>query len=274
MGSHTRARRRRRRTTYFGAFVTLISTTSAVSLNDFQAVQDGVLPVACSLVYHAAIEGCTTADFSSRLSCSLSCVAGLGQTEDETQDQCAMVDTDSRALSLLYAAQRGSLILNLCVGNGFTLTPSSSTTIRTTATVPSLTTTRTIGSFSLIPSATPPAVETSTLPIPSTATATTFTTVPPPTTSIAQPTSQLTTSQLTSQLTTLPPSETSETSSLLSTSTTSTANSATSTSSDDNSGRGAGSPFDTVSSASKVLMAWSLLLPLGAALVGLGLLYP
>lgn len=266
-------RRRRRRTARLGTLLALASTASAVSLNDLQPVQDGVLPMACSLVYHTAIQGCTAADFAKGGSCSLSCIAGIKQIEDSIDDQCQNVKARTDSLELLSDAQRGSLILGLCVGNDFTLASTTSTSsIKQTLTTPStiplttplITTSHTIGSFSTIPLATTTPIRTTTAqttPIQSTASKTTFTFVPPSSSSTSLLTSQLSTTILS---TTSPQSAVSQSSS---TSTTAAVSSLSTSPSQTGNGKGGGSPFDTTSGSSTPSMPWSMCLAVGLLVV-------
>lgn len=263
------SRLRRRRRIRAGIVLALASTTSAVSLNDLQPVLDGLLPVSCSLVYNTAIQGCTTADFARGETCSLSCIAGIRQIENNIDDPCQAVNNN--ALTLLNDALRGSLIVKLCVGNDFTLatTTSTSSSIRQTSTLltnPLVTTSQTVGSFSTIPFPTTTSLMT-TIPAQttisqSTATQSTLSFVPPPNTS----TSALTTTQLVSSTT----SQTPVAESTLS-STSSGATSTSTSSSQSGDGRGGGSPFDTTSQSSRLSLSWSVCLAAGALIATLRL---
>lgn len=220
--------------------------------------------MSCSLVYHATIQGCTTADFSAGQRCSNSCRNGIRAIEDQVNNACANVDISSN--SVLGLAQQGVLILEACFLNDVTLPQTTSTTSSARQTsVPALATTtssartsQSVGSFTIIPT---PTVQTT--PIQSTATTTTNLTIAPP--GLTSTTSKVSTSTLptsTSFLSTTPEGvSTSSTSS-----TTAVATTPTSTA-QGGQGRGGGSPFDTTSSCSKLAVNWPLCLPIGAALI-------
>lgn len=275
-GTRTRTRRRRRRARLqLGMLISLVSTTSAISLNDLQPIQDGVLPMACSLVYHATIQGCTAADFASGQRCSSTCRSGMRTIEDQVDSSCA--DVDAAANSVLSLAQKGLLIIQACILGDVTIPQTTSTTTSAqqtstpppppvVITTPVLTTSRTIGSFSTLPGSTTEVLTSTTQQ--STVTAiTSFTILPPTQTSTTVDTSVQSTSTLpTSPVGATSSSSTTSTSS--STATRETASASTSPSQDGD-GRGGGSPFDSTSGSSKPFINLSLYVPVGAALVAL-----
>ncbi|KAI3397526.1 hypothetical protein diail_10619 [Diaporthe ilicicola] len=81
MASHARTRRRRRQPSQLWALAAMLSTASAVSLNDLQPIANGVLPTMCNMAYNAPFMGCTTADFASGERCSDTCRSGIKTVE-------------------------------------------------------------------------------------------------------------------------------------------------------------------------------------------------
>ncbi|POS72185.1 hypothetical protein DHEL01_v209422 [Diaporthe helianthi] len=303
MAAHARARRRRQPSRLWG-LAAMVSTATAVSLNDLQPIANGVLPTICNMAYNAPFTGCTQADFASGERCSITCRDGIRTIEDVVDMVCE--DVSSTRDSVLDFAQRGVLLLHTCDGDGddITLAQTTSTTARTTTSIPPpptiiapppttsiaapptvapstpiiftppvlSSTSRTIGSFTIIPTPEPPPTSSTLVvpPIQSTHTATSVpTTVIPP---------LPTTSATTSQLSPPPPSDT-QTSFQTSTQSSSTrTTSATAEPSpqddgdgqDQGRGRGGGSPFDVQVSLSTRLCCANLALYLtvGATLLG------
>ncbi|KAG6364947.1 hypothetical protein INS49_006552 [Diaporthe citri] len=249
------------------------------------------------MAYNAPFMGCTTADFESGQRCSDTCRDGIKTVEQVVDMVCDGVS--STRDSVLDFAQRGVLLLHTCDGDGddITLAQTTSTTARTTTSIqppptsiavpptsiavpptivptipiiftpPALSTTsRSIGSFTIIPTPEPPPVS-STLAIPpiqSTASATSSFTIIPPLPTLSSASSQLFTpstseAQTSSQVVTQS----------LSTLTTSATTASATPSSQDDGGRGGGSPFDSQVSLSPRLCAnWPLCLTVGAMLLG------
>ncbi|KAG8165727.1 hypothetical protein KVR01_004279 [Diaporthe batatas] len=306
MAAHARARRRQ--PSQLWGLAAMLSTAAAVSLNDLQPIANGVLPTSCNMAYNTPFMGCTQADFASGERCSSTCRDGIKTVEDVVNDVCD--DVPSVRDSVLDFAQRRVLLLHTCDGNGddITLAQTTSTTaiIATTSIAPPPTivvppppppplttsiaapptvapsipviftppalssTSRSLGSFTIIPTPEPP-VTSNTLvvpPVQSTDTATSvITTVIPP---------LPTTSATTSQLLPPPPSDTQTSSQTVtqSSSTFTTSATAEPSSQDDGGGRGqgrgGGSPFDAqVSLSSRLYCAnLPLCLTVGAMLIG------
>lgn len=298
MAAHARARRRRQPSHLWG-LAALMSTATAVSLNDLQPIANGVLPTMCNMAYNAPFMGCTTADFESGTRCSDTCRDGIKTVEQVVDMVCD--DVTATRDSVLDFAQRGVLLLHTCDGNGndITLAQTTSTTATTSTSIqappstsivvpptsiavppsvaptipiiftpPALSTTsRSIGSFTIIPTPEPPPPASTLVvpPIQSSATATSSLTIIPP-----LPTLSSTSSQLFTPSTSVAQTSTQVGTQSLSTLTTSATTAAAAPSSQtDGQGRGGGSPFDGQVSLSPRLCAnLPLCLTVGAVLLG------
>lgn len=259
MAKHARVKRQGPR---LSTIFTVASTTSAVSLNDLQPLESGILPTTCNLAYDTPISYCTTADFASGSRCSEVCEIGIRIIEHIIEDVCD--DVDASRNSVLGFAQRGLLIQHACKGDDVTLSQTTSTTAALiTTTIPIVLTTPFPSSSVAIPTSASTTHPVSSSQSTDTATATNSLTVSPSTSSTTpkQPTSQATTLQITTQ-----------TESSLSSSSSSTQTATTSTSSggqDKGESRGGGgSPFDTqVSLSSRNMDSRPLLFLVGAVLL-------
>ncbi|KAJ0118396.1 hypothetical protein J7T55_009179 [Diaporthe amygdali] len=291
MASHSRTRRRQ--PSRLWALAALLSTASAVSLNDLQPIANGVLPTMCNMAYNTPFAGCTTADFASGTRCSQTCRDGIKTVEQVVDMVCD--DVTATRDTVLDFAQRGVLLLHTCDGNGNDITlalttstppttsiqvpptstlapPTSISVAPTISTIPIVftppalsSTSRSIGSFTIIPTPEPPPVSSTLVvpPIQSTTTAAASLTIIPP-----LPTLSSTTQLLTSTSEARTSSQVVTSSFSTFTQTTTTASAAPS-SQGDGQGRGGGSPFDSqVSLSSKLCTNWPLCLTVGAMVLG------
>ncbi|KUI64587.1 hypothetical protein VM1G_00635 [Cytospora mali] len=85
-GVMTRQSRAKGRRLRVWTIVAMVSTASAISLNDLQPLQSGSLPTTCGIAYNETIIGCTSADFASGSHCSQLCEMGLEIIEQVIED--------------------------------------------------------------------------------------------------------------------------------------------------------------------------------------------
>lgn len=258
MARHSQAKRR---IPHWWAVAVMVSTASAVSLNDLQPLSEGILPLACSIAYNATLLGCYTADFASGSHCSEGCEVGIEIIEEVIDGVCS--DVDASQNSVLGFAQRGVLIRHVCEGNDVTLPQPTSTTAAPITTTISIVLTTSSPQSSDSSTSAPRSTfvtSTSTSVLSSTSTTQSPSVTHPRATTNTDSTIQPSTSlQTTSQ----PVSQSSSTSSSAKTSTTAT------TPGNDGEGRGGGSPFDAqVSQSSRYSISWPLWLSVGVILLG------
>ncbi|KAI0127477.1 hypothetical protein BJ170DRAFT_683318 [Xylariales sp. AK1849] len=79
MARISRIRRSPRRPPKLVQLLALASTTSALSLANFQLITSSSIPSPCIVAYNTQIEGCTTTDFTKGNLCSTSCMNGVTQ---------------------------------------------------------------------------------------------------------------------------------------------------------------------------------------------------
>ncbi|KAI0816681.1 hypothetical protein GGR55DRAFT_248676 [Xylaria sp. FL0064] len=235
--------RRSARLIQLAQLFTIVWTTSAVSLQDFQLITIIQVPsLSCLAAYGSSIHGCSRSDFQDGVQCSKSCAEGVQQDQDNIIDACKHIEVNDK--SLLGLALQGGLLDALCPGFQAT---SVTSTVQPTTTHTFLTPSQTQETPTSIISATEsPSTTTASTPNSSIESSTEITT--PATSSVE---SSTTLSSTTSEVDTTTVSVTpTDTGSITTTSSTSTA-SATQTGSknDDQSDRGSsggGSPFDTI----------------------------
>ncbi|KAI8634994.1 hypothetical protein F5Y19DRAFT_132838 [Xylariaceae sp. FL1651] len=119
--------------------LTIISTTSAVSLQDFQTVSLFQVPsLSCLSAYGSTIRGCSRSDFKDGIQCSPTCAKGV--QEDATNIIAACQGIDVNENSLLGLTLRGGLLGAVCPGFQ---APSVTSTVKPTTTRSFLTTIQT-----------------------------------------------------------------------------------------------------------------------------------
>ncbi|KAK4106333.1 hypothetical protein N658DRAFT_502825 [Parathielavia hyrcaniae] len=230
----------------------MASTTSALSLANFERITATTIHLGCILAYNYQIPGCTIADFSVGNTCSAACVKGLTRIQYTVQEACPNINVD--ASSVLGQVLLGNLVELLCPDTSSdTPTSTSTSSIRST---PSRTT------FVII-------TPTSSRPVPAltpvrpTSTTTTFTR-----TAETEDSQTSISETQTEEAETFTSSPTTSASPLSSSPSSSTAGAAPEPTAEDSSG--GGSPFDVATSDSRQLTVfWTQTV---AAVLGLGLL--
>jgi hypothetical protein len=132
--------RRKRSPTSLSSVVQLLglaSTTSALSLANFQVITSSAIPTSCIVAYNSPIEGCATRDFTNGNQCSATCVNGLAETQSNVLSICDGLNVNPQ--SLLGLTLLGQLLDTLCPGS--TTTTTVRVTVRPSTTIPSFTTT-------------------------------------------------------------------------------------------------------------------------------------
>ncbi|KAI1772430.1 hypothetical protein F4818DRAFT_172072 [Hypoxylon cercidicola] len=109
-----RRQRSRRRLLHFVPLLAMASTSSALSLSNFQVITSNQIPKRCIRAYQSDIEGCTRNDFTKGRQCSVSCVQGLEETADTVNEACG--DLNVSQGSLLGIVLSGGLVDTLCPG--------------------------------------------------------------------------------------------------------------------------------------------------------------
>ncbi|KAI5926355.1 hypothetical protein F4810DRAFT_654086 [Camillea tinctor] len=195
--------------------LTLASTTSALSLENFQIITSNRIPSSCIRAYSTDIDNCSRKDFTNGNQCSADCVQGLQDEATRVISACGTLNVDSK--SLLGLTLSGDLIDTLCPGfqaTTVTLTvrPSTTSTAQGFTTIPVLVTTSSTTSTSkastTIQTATSIAQTTTPLPITSAVTSATTESLTQSTTT-AQTSTTTNTNTATSVETTAQPVETS-----------------------------------------------------------------
>ncbi|KAI1129563.1 hypothetical protein F5Y10DRAFT_147588 [Nemania abortiva] len=246
--------RRSRRLIQLAQLLTVASVTSAVSLQDFQAITIIQVPsLSCLAAYGSTISGCSRGDFENGAQCSATCANGIQQEQSNIITACRNIEVNAR--SLLGLALQGGLLDALCPDFQATSVTSTvkPTTTRTFLTpsqtqATSTSTTSTTDSSSTITTSTSDSSESSTT-----------------TTALSTPTETDTTVVSTT------PTETGGT--ITTPSTSSPSPTQTADNQDDSSNRGSsggGSPFDTVfpgSAQSALQMSASVLAALTGTLI-------
>ncbi|KAI0194356.1 hypothetical protein EV127DRAFT_216575 [Xylaria flabelliformis] len=105
--------RRLRRLIQLTQLLTIGSTVSAVSLQDFQTI--GIIQVpslSCLSAYGSSISGCSRSDFKDGVQCSESCARGIQQDQANIIAACRNLEVNAR--SLLGLALQGGLLDALC----------------------------------------------------------------------------------------------------------------------------------------------------------------
>ncbi|KUI54380.1 hypothetical protein VP1G_01798 [Cytospora mali] len=97
-GVMTRQSRAKGRRLRVWTIVAMVSTASAISLNDLQPLQSGSLPTTCGIAYNETIIGCTSSDFASGSHCSQLCEMGLEIIEQVIEDVCDDVDASKNTV--------------------------------------------------------------------------------------------------------------------------------------------------------------------------------
>ncbi|GAW24824.1 hypothetical protein ANO14919_144180 [Xylariales sp. No.14919] len=93
--------------------LTIASTTSAVTLQDFQTITIIQVPsLSCLSAYGSGIHGCSRGDFQDGVQCSASCAEGIREDQAQVIAACKHVEVNSR--SLLGLALQGGLLDALC----------------------------------------------------------------------------------------------------------------------------------------------------------------
>ncbi|KAI3336527.1 hypothetical protein HD806DRAFT_8829 [Xylariaceae sp. AK1471] len=126
-------RRSRRWLIRLTQLLSIASTTSAVSLQDFQPITIIQIPsLSCLGAYGRTIRGCDSGDFKGGVQCSASCAKGVQEEEVTIMAACKNID-NVNSKSLLGLALRGGLLGALCPGLQATSVTSTvkSTTTRT-----------------------------------------------------------------------------------------------------------------------------------------------
>ncbi|KAH9892925.1 hypothetical protein F4778DRAFT_300619 [Xylariomycetidae sp. FL2044] len=105
--------RHRRRVLTFVCFCTMgASSSSALSLANFQVVTSNQVGSSCLRAYQDTIEGCTRSDFTDGNQCTLNCATGLQKTQTRVQRACNEEDVNPK--SLLGLTLSGDLVEALC----------------------------------------------------------------------------------------------------------------------------------------------------------------
>jgi hypothetical protein len=154
-------RRSSRRPAGAAGLLALASTTSALSLANFQIITSNAIPSPCIVAYNSPIAGCSTTDFTNGNQCSTLCANGLLAEASIVEAICGGLEVNPQ--SLLGLTLDGKLLDTLCPGLNTgtttvkvtvqpsttkaastttldrTLTTTSSSIIRTTTTISSST---------------------------------------------------------------------------------------------------------------------------------------
>ncbi|KAI0406591.1 hypothetical protein F4802DRAFT_86600 [Xylaria palmicola] len=105
--------RRSRRLIQLTQLFAIASTTSAVSLQDFQAITIIQVPsLSCLRAYGSTIPGCSRSDFEGGAKCSTSCANGIQQDQANIIAACQNIEVNAR--SLLGLTLQGGLLDALC----------------------------------------------------------------------------------------------------------------------------------------------------------------
>ncbi|KAI1203210.1 hypothetical protein F5X97DRAFT_161073 [Nemania serpens] len=105
--------RRSRRLIQLARLLTVASTVSAVSLQDFQAITIIQVPsLSCLGAYGSRIPGCSRHDFREGVQCSTSCAKGIEQDQANVIASCRNIEVNAR--SLLGLTLQGGLLDALC----------------------------------------------------------------------------------------------------------------------------------------------------------------
>ncbi|KAI1078468.1 hypothetical protein F5B20DRAFT_230407 [Whalleya microplaca] len=131
----------RRRLSKFTLLLTIASTSSALSLANFQLIVSNAIPDSCIRAYKSDIDGCKKSDVTNGNQCSSSCVKGMQDEEALVQKYCAGLQVSSG--SLLGIALAGNLVDTLCPGSQATTVTQTvnPTTTKGFSTIPTSTTT-------------------------------------------------------------------------------------------------------------------------------------
>ncbi|KAI2642757.1 hypothetical protein GGS21DRAFT_191163 [Xylaria nigripes] len=106
-------RKSRQKLTWLVQLLFMPSTTSAVSLQDFQAISISQVPsLPCLSAYGNTILGCARSDFQDGIQCSASCANGVLQDQANIISSCRDVHVDAQ--SLLGLTLQGGLLDALC----------------------------------------------------------------------------------------------------------------------------------------------------------------
>ncbi|KAI1828186.1 hypothetical protein F4861DRAFT_489068 [Xylaria intraflava] len=106
-------RRSPRRLAWLVQMLAIASTTSAVSLQDFQAISIAQVPsLSCLSAYGSTILGCARSDFQDGVQCSESCAQGIMQSQANIMTACRGVGVNDT--SLLGLTLLGGLVDALC----------------------------------------------------------------------------------------------------------------------------------------------------------------
>lgn len=121
----------------------MAAATSArsLTLSDFELITSNAIPLHCITAYNLPLLGCNKSDFAKDRSCSTSCLISVRAVEAGIQIACYNVNPDPS--TLVGQAVAGKLAEILCPGE-------TSTTTSTRVV------TRTVGSFTAIPTPTTP----------------------------------------------------------------------------------------------------------------------
>ncbi|RKU48120.1 hypothetical protein DL546_008997 [Coniochaeta pulveracea] len=133
-------------------FFVLFSPAAAtvITLSNFQHLpSDSSINIICRAAYSTPLFRCTNADFSSGQTCSKHCITDIENAESAIQFACQDVDIDPS--TLLGQAQESELVDRLCPGTGTGTGTATGGGVATTTSTSMVTSTRTIGSFSAIP---------------------------------------------------------------------------------------------------------------------------
>lgn len=145
------------------ALLALASTTSALSLANFQIITSNSIPSPCIVAYNAQIAGCTQTDFTNGNQCSSLCINGLRAEATIVQAICGGLDVNAK--SLLGLVLDGNVLETLCPGadSGTTtvqVTVQPSTSSKSTATTTSAQTLTTTSSAQETTTATSTSIQT------------------------------------------------------------------------------------------------------------------
>ncbi|KAI2626635.1 hypothetical protein GGR54DRAFT_637203 [Hypoxylon sp. NC1633] len=83
-----RRHRSRRRLQHFLPLLVMASTSSALSLSNFQVITSNQIPRDCISAYQSDIDGCKRKDFMNGRQCSSDCVQGLEETANLVKEAC------------------------------------------------------------------------------------------------------------------------------------------------------------------------------------------
>ncbi|TKW48443.1 hypothetical protein CTA1_6827 [Colletotrichum tanaceti] len=160
------------------ATATTISVGStALSLSNFQLIDELFVPLGCLLAYNNPIQGCEAANFANKTTCSTTCTSGVARMQSTLQDACQAVQVQVN--TILGQALAGNLVTLLCGATNHPTSSSVQPLKPSTTTVFILPSTSTVKPPPLPP---PPPATTPVLPPSPPATTTVLPPPPPPST--------------------------------------------------------------------------------------------